>query len=630
MLEFYLKLINHERTFNEALPKIIEAFVSYYGEENRDEIEKKFSETAYVTFLSDDKLRTLLIQIKNEISKYLLLDLEHELDISYEERKALFENNETSIEFNSLFGIEKIKRYIELEKLGKEGRIQAKIEEGVSFLQRINPNINMDNYLDFINSEGFKEFEQTNKYIFDRISEYFDGEETYEYRIAKKNALEVVNQMYPLVPENSLNNFIMNEKFEKIIEVYESKKKEFDLFVKKLEKMEQRLIDKKDENDKLYSKLLEELYEKYADYVDSSMYTREKNASFDKLFDYYFKSDGIFAFTSESNELLESDAAQWRKDSIKDDRIRFFNRLGYDYGNDYSLYEECFKLLPPQEIIDSMKDDFEKGKEKIEIQLLCDNEYQDHLKELRDLQLVCGANYYSASLLKNTQACVCPDYRVVDGKEQIYPMLFVSMSALDEYMDDVIIHEFNHRYELSLESVDKNKITFLCGWDYLVQDSEEEIDNSLEEDNTKRGYELFNEIINELIAQEITELMHKNNVYLFNSDSFGKVRGGTSYELMRPIVEEFFVTYKEAILESRKNGNIEAIFNVVGRENFDKLNDLLAKYNSKFSNIFKLGETRKKMRSGIVDEDTRELSEIEIERDQILDEMKEYSLQMNK
>ena len=630
MLEFYLKLINHERTFNEALPKIIEAFVSYYGEENRDEIEKKFSETAYVTFLSDDKLRTLLIQIKNEISKYLLLDLEHELDISYEERKALFENNETSIEFNSLFGIEKIKRYIELEKLGKEGRIQAKIEEGVSFLQRINPNINMDNYLDFINSEGFKEFEQTNKYIFDRISEYFDGEETYEYRTTKKNALEVVNQMYPLVPENSLNNFIMNEKFEKIIEVYESKKKEFDLFVKKLEKMEQRLIDKKDENDKLYSKLLEELYEKYADYVDPSMYTREKNASFDKLFDYYFKSDGIFAFTSESNELLESDAAQWRKDSIKDDRIRFFNRLGYDYGNDYSLYEECFKLLPPQEIIDSMKSDFEKGKEKIEIQLLCDNEYQDHLKELRDLQLVCGANYYSASLLKNTQACVCPDYRVVDGKEQIYPMLFVSMSALDEYMDDVIIHEFNHRYELSLESVDKNKITFLCGWDYLVQDSEEEIDNSLEEDNTKRGYELFNEIINELIAQEITELMHKNNVYLFNSDSFGKVRGGTSYELMRPIVEEFFVTYKEAILESRKNGNIEAIFNVVGRENFDKLNDLLAKYNSKFSNIFKLGETRKKMRSGIVDEDTRELSEIEIERDQILDEMKEYSLQMNK
>ena len=218
MLLYYLKLINHERTFNEALPKIIEAFVSYYGEENRDEIEKKFSETAYVTFLSDDKLSTLLIQIKNEISKYLLLDLEHELDISYDERKALFENNKTSIEFNSLFGIEKIKRYIELEKLGKEGRIQAKIEEGVLFLQRINPSINMDNYLDFINSEGFKEFEQTNKYVFDRISEYFDREETYAYRTAKKNALEVVQQMYPLVTEKNLNNFIMNEKFEKIID----------------------------------------------------------------------------------------------------------------------------------------------------------------------------------------------------------------------------------------------------------------------------------------------------------------------------------------------------------------------------------------------------------------------------
>ena len=41
------------------------------------------------------------------------------------------------------------------------------------------------------------------------------------------------------------------------------------------------------------------------------------------------------------------------------------------------------------------------------------------------------------------------------------------------------------------------------------------------------------------------------------------------------VVEEFYETYKKEIIESRKNGNIEVIYNEIGEDNFNELNELI-------------------------------------------------------
>ena len=629
MLEFYLKQLNADKTLKDALPMIIEAFVDYYGEEERDNIEKKFYNTSYIGYINESNMLHALICIKNELTKYLLLELENEFDVSEIEKELLFANNNTSLEFDTLLNISKIAKYIELEKLGKEVRFRKKRERGIETLNYYHFDVTLENVDEFLQSEKFSLMKTANADFYNMIMSYFDDSEMVEYERSKEDIIEVVKTLYPSINEDNLSDLVNDERLNKMIAAYNDKLDYFDKFCAKLASYEDKVTEMSDQRIAARDRAHILLYDKYHDYINEAFLTRMKEYGNTRTADKYFRDDGIFSFTSECNSILEDDEASlWRKDSIMSDRVNFFKMLGVDKGDNYEDYKDCFNLLPSQEIIDQMKNEYDKLMENLEIQSLKDNDYWARLEELQRLNLVCDANYYSANLLKNIIACVCPDARKIGDRLEVHPLLFLSMNSLAEYLDDIIIHECNHRFELSLDGEDEHGLSFLCGWDYLYQEKDAEMNDTLEKDESKRDYELFNEIINEMIAQEITALMHKNGKYIFNNERFGKITGGTSYEISRFLVQDFFTTYKKDILASRKDGNIEVIFNRVGKENFDKLNKIVVDFNARFPSIFALADARRKMREGKVDEDTRALSEFENARDSVLEDMKTYSLSM--
>ena len=628
MLEFYLKKLSCSKVLKDALPKLIEAFVDYYGEEARDDIEKKFNDTFFIGYLSYKELKSLILNTKEEFSKYILLSLEVENNVSTDEKKVLFNDNQTSLDFSGLLAIDKIADYLKYYEMGYDKRFEILMNDRVEYLQRFNKSINRDNIDEYLKSEEYEKLKNTNDYIKNYLDYFFNVDDLRIYLNLEKEVTNIIKGLG--IEVDNLEEYIKSGKFDRYIELakkYEKALSEYDTCISSISNETKWLEEVEEQTRNNNKAMYKKLYDKYREYIGEELYKKEEKLDF--CSGSYFRYDGIEVFSQEYDEILKGNSS-WRINSIKSDRVRFYKLLGIDRGDNYDDYLDCRDMLPSAEIIEEMIKDKKELEIQNELDLYHDEDYYETLKELQELGLSCYKSYFNANLLKNTCACVCPDVIESNNKTKIYPTLLLSMDSLDEYIDNVLIHELNHRYELSLSSIDDDSIEFLCGWDYLRQERDLEVVEDLSMDEDKRQYELFNEIINEMIAEEITELMHSKGVYIFNTEKNAKTRGGTSYELMKIVVKDFFYKYRKEILESRRDGNIDIIYNTVGRDNFDRLNNLIYKFNENFTTIFELGNAIEKRKKGIHDENVSKLEEIENIRDSILEDMNTYSLQMSK
>ena len=105
---------------------------------------------------------------------------------------------------------------------------------------------------------------------------------------------------------------------------------------------------------------------------------------------------------------------------------------------------------------------------------------------------------------------------------------------------------------------DGENVRYCSGWDVVeegIVKTEEEVDNSYD-DGTHRDYELLNEIINELLAQDITRTMHEAGIYLYSSPENAKNNGATSYQYAARLVIDFYNEFKPLIIESTSTPGI--------------------------------------------------------------------------
>jgi hypothetical protein len=117
--------------------------------------------------------------------------------------------------------------------------------------------------------------------------------------------------------------------------------------------------------------------------------------------------------------------------------------------------------------------------------------------------------------------------------------------------------------------------------------------------------------------------MHNDGVTVFDEPDNSRYKHTTSYEDYLFLVKDFFSEFKEPILESRRNGNIEIIFNEVGKENFDELNSLIIEFYEHFKEmkIYKLLSALKKNEDN---EMTRIYYDLIERRDKVLENMRNY------
>lgn len=605
-----LNKLNADRTLQENISKYIDVFVDFYGEDKRDEIERKFNNATFVGYLSPERQQVELTKLIKEKSKEL-------------ESKVL-EYNETSLDSKDLFDtydyslkisqpINNYQNFIELYKLGKEGRKEKYIEDTYNDIKKYLNELTKEEYLKIIETKELPEKYQNIPYWLKNNIQYTTNlqniEENYEKSFNKASSL-----IRKIIPRCTLDNFDNNneeiEKLDKVIEKYKETLKEYENFEKEnIEYFNEMQVNKDLEmslREKYYKEFLkenidlikEEDRQGVIEYLNDSKKSYLMNYSVRRLLGSSIQSESILeSFYEEQEDILNNEeTSTFIKNNIIENRIKYFNNIGINLGNNYNLYlenEDVKSNWPTKERLEK----FRATKNKL-INNFMKEYYLNTVSHKRLRQVVDSKNLlnkddgldqtmYNSSLGKT---CVATNLKEIDGKLEAAPLVMISFGGFDGALDHDIIHELNHLYELSLESVINNKAVYLCGWDICEDDIVGEVNDYIDitKEEPKRSYELFNEIINEVIAQEIEEKMHEKEIHILDSSRNSKVKGNTSYEASFFIIKDFYKEFRDEIIKSRSNGNIKEILDVVGEKNFNDLNDLFDIYFENLSGLKKM------------------------------------------
>lgn len=649
MIEEYENLLNCREHLKKNIERIKEAFIKFYGEERREEIEEKFAKAIFVAYRSPDSTSRYLKRI-GEIYSHKIEDREYEkVDTTLSKRDIFGYYDMSSKE---LMPLKKYYDFLKLYEMGPEGRVEKFKKESFESAKKYLPDFTMEEYEEMIKTQTIpKKYDYIRPWLRDNLKYYIDlnnAENSYER--AFNNIKELLEKIHPDITRDNFSYFSdhkdiialtsLAEQLPEMLSEYEARMRKYDSYRREDEYNKEL---KESLQNKYFLKFIDENRDllREEDLESVEVFRRDSTKKYNLtsytnyIFGYSLSSNHpLEAFTEESDKALErEDESDWKKESIKEERIKYFKRNGIDLGNDYSLYiqnEEVKRIWPSKERVVR----FIESRDRLQNEF--NNEYytntQAH-KEVREEidshHLLDKEDSFNAALYtRSSGTFVNPNIVKKNKKYDLLSLVAVCCDNNSGEIDHNIVHELNHLFELCLKKVRGNHYEVICGWDdidgYINQDERKPVD-TLKEDKRKRSYELFNEIINEIIAQEICEILTKEHFHIFDTEENARTKHTTSYEDTFFLVKDFYQEFKKEIIESRTNGNIEIIWNRVGKENFDALNELFHIYNEHFAGFKKytLIDSLKK------NEDTKQTRlyyELLEKRDKILDKMRKYSM----
>ena len=561
--------LNSTQTIADNMDNIIEAFVTYYGEENRERITNRFSNMIIAGHITLKQMERIINDDENEkISKLV---------------QEFFEK----IKNNPLYREDKRDEIFYASTL-KYSNLQP-----------------IEAYIKAMNGENYSEL------YFKKFIDIF-----------------LSDRGYSKYDEISLND---RQELDKIVIAYQETMAKYNSYLKELSGYREYISKMNRFSEELDYKYRIEMIKEIREYfseeeyykiINSERHMINSNSKLRNVIGYQIDSKALIsAFNKDNEEILMSGNDDWKTDSIKRDRIEYFKNLGIDLGDNYEDYVSSgivSSKRPREEFVMRVERLREKYLDKKRNDFYNNFlEYTKTMEEIDRANLFDKAYGYGIETYLGSQTCIYPNVKQNGNTYQEYPVLSMSMDGLEEYLDHNLIHELNHVYEFNLLEVNDNGYLAVTGWDRL------NCNINGEESDEIREYELFNEIINEMISQEITEILFNRKQYVFNDQSNAKYSGGTSYERTKFIIKEFYDRYKEEILASRRNGDLSNLTDKVGLDNFNNFNSLFAKfyeYFPGFSLVSAFDDYKQEKDTDL----SRKLKEILDEKNKILSLMSEY------
>ena len=501
MLETNLKRLESSEIITSKLDQIIEAFVSFYGESHRSEIETRLRNTQILKFSSVFTLSENIRKVKESILKELY-------DIS--EDKYLG------------FGIDTLMKFL----------------------------IKKDDFAFGYMSKDIK----TTLFGDDAIS----ADEAFE---------NFKNGKYP-----KLNEFLMKyEGIKPMLAPYEKIVEEENLKANEIRKKYYRLLI-----DKFKDLIPQEEMEYYQKYNFPGKIMQG-------YFDLSLFNNG-HCFDDEHERVLNAETTpKYKKDNIINDRLRYLAKFGYIYTS----YDECLKDEKCASFIKESREICQKiSLRKDELYRLQTIEIIESTEDyIRCRQEINKKNYINKNdslgpfVYESFGVSCCEANYTFNGEELVLsPLILINAGASD--FDCTIIHELNHALEYYTINLDNKHSDNYCGWDYdSIYFKQQQEHEQLIYSGISRKYELLNEYVNDRIAQEITDVMHDKGSYILDNK---RSNNTSSYMGVRFLVEKFYQEFKDVIIASRTNGNINYLFERIGKENFEAMNDLVNAFYKKF------------------------------------------------
>ena len=644
MIDLINRNLSIHQLLKENLDKFKEIFIEYYGEESRDFIEYKFSHLATIGILPIDVIKCYIREIEEkEIGEDLL---EQEFNTFPLGKRELFDYD--GFENYTSAPIVKCEGFIDYIKIDKEKRIESYKTEHFDELHSYVPTFTKEEYDNIWNNGEFPDWMNKLPLNIQNKFRYYCTEEGYKKELEEKfnNARPILKRLYPEITIDNFDKILsenpqLTEQLIRLSEAIRKRKKE-------CERQYSEYYSQVEEKNKIeanisaiyYKEFIIENFDLIPEEDREEVMGILKTNRFDKLSDkiisifgrgitsYY--SAPIEAFTTTAEEkLLSEEVTNYVKEEIISSRIEFFKINGIDLGDNYEAYlesEDAKKIWPSKDRVDKLIESFNKIKNKFNNHLYTSvSSYKKLEAEIDQLGLLSKDDGLNASKFINCTTCITPN--LINGPYgiEVFPLVFVTPDFEGIYTDHMIVHELNHVIELTLTSINENTYYTMCGWDIVdgtYNDTRKEVDTINKQ--KIRKYELFNEIINEKIAQEISELMHQKGIFILDDKEVSSYVDYSSYENMLFIIEDFYKEFKDVIIKSRRNGNIQVIFDEVGKENFDALNELFTIFNENF-NSFSYKIACDELEENEDTKGTRIIKEIMTKRDEILNKMRIHS-----
>lgn len=534
-----------EKDIKDKLPIIIDAYCEVFGEEYREIITKRLDDLEYFIY---DNVTSGDIGNFESYYNFLLTCKQRELSLKFLESIGIdvSKNKEKSLayeldkELNNLLDI-----YI----------------GGYSFNFAILKDSNFDGVLAF-------------------------KTEIPENIIGKVKFLNYIKSpSTPTITLENIGDFLQSNEFKLLkpkidlaIKSYDSILSEYESYKKSLEPFMKDIIASENLKEEIYEAKSEELLKAIYKILPRKIkhHMRKNNITIRDLFDscdLLQEKSNIEYFSEEDNNTLKdkkSDAN--KKYFIEQYRKQFFSSLGLDINLNTDSYDQLIKqrkikkMIPSEELIEKI---IKLKEEKLsEAQL----EYYSQKYDLKSYPRDVRKNAFG--IINNNAICISHRYDIVFNKQPIksYCTLFLTLPEFSYgKIDYIILHELCHCIETNIYESESS-----CGFDTCISKSDLEKNQY---DKRYRKYERLNENITDIFALEALNVFRNMDLYMFEDKKIVKDYAAftNTSQITRSLLNPFVNRYKKQIIKARITGNYRDLFDLIGKDNFEDLNDVINK-----------------------------------------------------
>lgn len=440
-------------------------------------------------------------------------------------------------------------------------------------------------------------------------NELINSENDYSNRMHKANRCEILKAMGLEISPENYDEVIQTKQgqecLKRAMEIYKvaaecknelgqfkEDNKDYIEYIEKVKKYEQ----------ELKFKYMKKYAEQIVPYCDKELGAKieealTKNYTLDYRFTQDTDKDGIYiathgeplilAFSDDAEEKLAKDNFESMR--VKSDRVKYFKTKGLDLGSNYEDYEnseEAKKLLPDKGIVETLYAIKKECDKERDMEFFLNTGNYEACKRNILAQGIKVQDNFSKEFVENGVTCIVPNVRQDDnGNYQLFNIVHLPLvKLLHDYKDVQIVHELLHTVESSMKQLSKDEIYFKFGFDEAVEPichNEEELivdDRQSNPNEPKRSYEIFSENLHQQLAIEVTRRLHEKGIYLYGDQKLAKETGSTSYEHYNVITANFQKVYREEIIDGMMSPTRDWITEIVGTENFERLNLAVNEY----------------------------------------------------
>ena len=439
--------------------------------------------------------------------------------------------------------------------------------------------------------------------------ELINSENDYSNRMHKANRCEILKAMGLEISPENYDEVIQTKQgqecLKRAMEIYKvaaecknelgqfkEDNKDYIEYIEKVKKYEQ----------ELKFKYMKKYAEQIVPYCDKELGAKieealAKNYTLDYRYTQDTDKDGIYiathgeplilAFSDDAEEKLAKDNFESMR--VKSDRVEYFKTKGLDLGSNYEDYEnseEAKKLLPDKGIVETLYAIKKECDKERDMEFFLNTGNYEACKRNILAQGIKVQDNFSKEFVENGVTCIVPNVRQDDnGNYQLFNIVHLPLvKLLHDYKDVQIVHELLHTVESSMKQLSKDEIYFKFGFDEAVEPichNEEELivdDRQSNPNEPKRSYEIFSENLHQQLAIEVTRRLHEKGIYLYGDQKLAKETGSTSYEHYNLITANFQKVYREEIIDGMMSPTRDGITEIVGTENFERLNLAVNEY----------------------------------------------------